>query len=186
MNVNVQKSILALGLSLGLATAAQAVVVSGTYAYTATGLPTDPIVGVVRFSFDNSANFFNAANGAMANGVPVQVSISGPNLPGTWTPVLTFIRNGVVAGNPVADLMAIGHSLNGTVTAMGTDDWRVAFNTISTAPSFREFTYTRANAPGVQFQTFAGSVSAVPEPATAASLAAGLALVMLARRRRTR
>lgn len=186
MRFSVQKSVLAASLALGMTTAAQAVIVSGSYSYTATGLPTDPIVGVVHFSFDNSANFFNAANGAVVNGAPVQVSVSGPNLPGTWTPVLTFIRSGVIAGNPVADLMSIGHSLNGTQTVAGTDDWRIAFNTISTAPSFREFTYTRANTPGVQFQTFSGSVSAVPEPATAASLAAGLALLLLARVRRAR
>lgn len=182
MKTRVSKSVAAAALALAAASGAQAAIVSGSYAFTATGLPTSPVVGVVSFSFDNTANFFNAANGATANGSAVQVSFSGLNLPGSWTPVLTFILSGNIGGNSVADLMSIGHSLNGTATTMGTDDWRIAFNSISTAPRFREFTYTQTSAPGAQFQTFAGAVTAVPEPATAALTGLGLVLLVAARR----
>lgn len=184
MRTIVMKSIAAALIALVGAGSAQAVVVSGSFSFTATGLPISPIVGTVSYSFDNTAGFFNAANGATANGSPVQVSFTGlNNLPGSWTPVLTYVLSGNIGGNPVADLMSIGHTLNGTATTMGTDDWRIAFNTISTAPGFREFTYTQASAPGAQFQTFAGSVTAVPEPTTAAFMGLGLAVLLAARRR---
>ncbi len=186
MKTTTSKFIVAAIVALSAAGAAQAALVSGTYSFTATGLPTNPIVGVVSFSFDNTATFFSAANGSTANGSPVQVSVSGLNLPGSWTPVLTFILAGNVGGNPVTDLMSIGHSLNGTATTMGTDDWRIAFNTISTVPSFREFTYTQASAPGVQFQTFVGHVTAVPEPSTVACMGLGLAALLAVRRRHRR
>lgn len=172
----------ALACALLAGPAAQAAIVSGTWSFEAVGLPLDPIVGSVSFSFDNSASFFNAVDGATANGAPVEVHVDGLNLPGGWTPVLTFIKSGVIGGVPVEDLMSIGHVLNGTQTFMGTDDWRIAFNRISTAPSFREFTYTSALSPGVQFQTFVGSVSAVPEPGTPALLALGLLSMLVARR----
>ena len=45
--------------------------------------------GIVTFSFDNSAPFFNAADGVTVNGVVVDVSVSGLSLPGAWVPVLT-------------------------------------------------------------------------------------------------
>ena len=167
-------------------TAAQADIVSGSLSFTALGLPVDPIVGTVSFSFDNSAGFFNVADGGMANGAPVTVSFDGLSLPGGWTPVLTYVKSGVVGGVPVADLMSIGHLLNGTQTLPGTDDWRIAFNTVSTAASFREFTYTLASAPGLQFQTFNGSISVVPEPAPVWLLGLGLVPLLLAHRRAVR
>lgn len=173
---------MALACALLASSATQAAIVSGTWSFEAYGLPLDPIVGTVSFSFDNSASFFNAADGATANGAPVAVTVEGLSLPGSWTPVLTFIKSGVIGGAPVEDLMSIGHVLNGTQTFMGTDDWRIAFNRISTAPSFREFTFTSALSPGVQFQTFVGTASAVPEPGTSALLALGVMTLLAARR----
>jgi hypothetical protein len=150
--------------------AAWAEVVTGSLAFTATGFPdgapVDPVSGLVNFSFDNTATFFGAGNGSTQNNAAVHVSLSALNLPGSWTPVLTYVKSGVLGGSPVEDLMAIGHALDGTVVNAGNDDWRVAFSSISTNPSFREFTYGTAAAPGAIFMTFTGTASAVPEPAS--------------------
>jgi hypothetical protein len=113
--------------------AASASIISGPLSSTATnfgaGAPIDPVVGTVTFSFDSSANIFNATNGANANGAPVLVSFSGLNLPGTWTPVLSYFKNAVLGAVTLTDVMSIGHNANnGTATAPGTDDWRVAFS----------------------------------------------------------
>src|SRR5688572_10706592 len=78
--------------------AASASVITGSLAFTATGFPegapVDPVSGVVNYSFDNSASFLSAANGSTQNGAPVQVSVSGLNLPGSWTPALTYVKSG--------------------------------------------------------------------------------------------
>ena len=46
-------------------------------------------------------------------------------------------------------MLAIGHQLNGTVVNTNTDDWRVAFNTVSTNLTFREFAYASSSVSGV-------------------------------------
>jgi hypothetical protein len=162
--------------------AASAAVITSSLTFTATGFPggapVDPVSGLVNFSFDNSANFFNAANGSTQNNAPVQVSVSGLNLPGSWTPVMTYIKSGLIGTTPVEDLLSISHALDGTMVRAGNDDWRVAFDAISTGPSFREFTYARADAPGTLFMTFEGTASVVPEPTSLLLLSVmGLALV---------
>jgi len=174
---------------LTVPSAASSAVITGSLAFTATdfpgGTPVDPVSGLVNYSFDNSANFFNAANGATQNNAPVLVSVSGLNLPGSWTPALTYVKSGVVGGFPVTDLMAIGHALDGTVVNAGNDDWRVAFTPISTGPSFREFTYARADAPGAIFMTFTGTATVVPEPMTMTLMGIGLAALGVHRHRRS-
>jgi hypothetical protein len=162
---------------------ASAAVITGSLAFTATGFPggapIDPISGRVNFSFDNSANFRNAENGSTQNGAPVQISVSGLNLPGSWTPVMTYFKSGALPnGTPVEDLLSISHTLDGTIVNAGNDDWRVAFNSISTRPTFLEVTYARAAAPGAIFMTFTGAASAVPEPTSLVLLGlVGLPLV---------
>jgi MYXO-CTERM domain-containing protein len=173
---------------LAAPSAASAAIIAGSLAFTATsfpgGAPVDPISGRVNFSFDNSANFRNAENGSTQNGAPVHVSASGLNLPGSWTPVMTYFKSGTLPnGTPVEDLLSISHTLDGTIVNPGNDDWRVAFNTISTNPSFLEFTYARSTAPGTIFMTFTGTASAVPKPTSLALFIIGLAGLGVRRRR---
>ena len=157
--------------------AAGAAPISGSFSFVASGFgvdaPFDPVTGWVEYSFDNSAGFFNAADGAIVNGAPVHVRVSGLSLPGSWVPVLTF--------NPpfAPGILAVGHRLSGTVVNAGTDDWRVAVNDISTAPTFREFAYATSSTSRV-FVTNTGSIA--PEPGTLALF--GVGAIGLARKRR--
>lgn len=169
---------LALGLLAG-ASAAQAVVVSGQLAFSASGFaagaPTDPVTGSVSYSFDNAAPFFNQVDGALVSGYTVDVNLLGLNLPGTWVPVLTYIQS--------LDVLAIGNGPTTVVTA-GTDDWRFAVNNVSTIPTFREFVFANSSIAGATFVTTVGSVTPVPEPSSIALLSLGLVAMVLHRRRR--
>jgi hypothetical protein len=55
-------------LMLAGPTALSASIITGSLAFTASGFPegapVDPISGLVSYSFDNSANFFNAGDGS--------------------------------------------------------------------------------------------------------------------------
>lgn len=159
-------------------TIAHAVIVSGSLAFSATGLPAgapiNPVTGSVSYSFDNSAGFFNQPDGATVNGVVIDVNVLGISLPGTWVPVLTYIQN--------LDVLAIGHGPTTVVTA-GTDDWRFAVTNVSSNPVFREFVYSEATIADATFLTNTGTVAMIPEPATGALLALGLAALRLRRPR---
>lgn len=165
-------------------TQAFATLVTGTLSFQADdfpiGAPFAAASGTIAFSFDNAASFFGATDGSVQNGAQVHVAVSGISLPGDWTPVLTYIQSGSIGGQPVADLLAIGHALAGTAVDAGTDDWRLALDTVSSSPSFREFTYAVGSLPGGPFMSTGGTLAPVPEPWSGALMAAGL--VVLARR----
>jgi hypothetical protein len=179
--------VLTVVLALGPMLPASAALVSGTLDFTATdyaaGAPYATVTGRVAYSFDNSAGFFNLADGQTANGVPVRVEILAVSLPGQWTPVLSYFTS--FNGNPV-DFFAIGHAPT-TFVAPATDDWRVAFDGTHVAvPTFREATYAVSSVADRIFMTTIGSVVAVPEPATWALLGGGLGLLAWRARRRTK
>jgi hypothetical protein len=184
MNLHSVGKILALAAILMCSAAPlRASIIAGSASFEAwgftAGAPTDPVFGSVFYSFDNAANFFNTPDGGTANGAPVHVSISSLGLPGSWVPVLTYVKSGILGGLPVSDVLAIGDVLNGTLVVAGTSDWRVAFNNASTAPTFREFTYSTAGAPTLYVST----TGVVPEPATLALFALGVVAFRLSRRR---
>lgn len=160
---------------------AGAATVTGQFDFQASGFPVDApfgtVNGTVAFSFDNAETFFGAADGSVHNGAPVHVSLGGLSLPGTWTPVLTYIKSGTVGGNPVSDLVSIGHALAGTGVNPGSDDWRLALNSASTQPAFREFTYAVASDPSRFFMTTTGQIAPVPEPGSLLLMATGLAVL---------
>ena len=167
------------------AAAVQATIITGTESFTASGFgagaPTDPVFGTVTYSFNNAANFQSVADGGTANGSPVHVSVSGLNLPGSWVPVLTYVHNGTLGGVSVSDVLGIGDILNGTLVLPSTNDWRVAFDNISTRPTFREFTYSTTASPTL----FVATTGSVPEPGTLGLLGLAFAGAAAARRRRS-
>lgn len=176
--------IAAAAMALAASNGATAAVISGSASFNAwgfgAGAPADPVNGTVSWSFDNSANIFNAADGTVANGVAVHVEILGVSLPGSWTPVLTYFKNAVVNGVPFVDVLAIGHSLNGTLVLPATNDWRIAFSDASGDLGFRELTYATSEKSGL----FMSTTGVVPEPASLGVLAAGLLAAGALKRRR--
>ncbi len=159
---------------------AQASPVSGSLRFIASGFPAgapnDPVTGAVHFSFDNAAQFFHQPDGAFVNGATIDIDLLELSLPGTWGPLVMTYLKGI-------DVLAIGYGAQ-TLIAPGTQDFLFAIGNVSTHPQFREFGYATAAIPGSDFRTRNGSVAVVPEPATLAIAAVGLAVIGGLRRRR--
>ncbi len=161
----------------------QASPVTGTLSFIASGFPAgapnDPVTGAVHFSFDNAAEFFNKSDGALVNNVTIDIDLLALSLPGAWGPLVMTYLNRV--GD--VDVLVIGQGPI-TLIAPGTQDFLIAISNVSTNPQFRRFAYASADIVGSNFVTLNGSVAVVPEPATLAIAAAGLAVIGGLRRRR--
>jgi len=103
-----------------LSAPAQATIISGSLAFTATpfmepGAPVDPVTGMVTFSFDNAASFANVTTG---------FSVTGLNIPGTLGPGMTYFKSD--------DILVIGDLLNGAASVTGgSNDWYLEIDHIS-------------------------------------------------------
>lgn len=142
--------------------------------------PVSPVIGFVHYRFDNSASFMFQANGALVNGVALEVSAWGLNIP--WSGVLSvsYLKAPPNLANAY-DTLAFSQ---GPTTAVdyGVDDWRLMVSNISTRPTFMQFWYSPQGEQIAYGQ--ASMVRAVPEPAAAGLLLAGLAGLATGMRRR--
>lgn len=105
--------------------------------------PVSPVTGFVHYRFDNSASFMFQADGAIVNGVELDVSAWGFNIP--WNGVLSvsYLK---APPNPlnVYDTLAFSQAPD-THVDWGVDDCRLMVSGISVNPAFLQFWYAPAN-----------------------------------------
>ena len=146
--------------------------------------PVSPVTGFVQYRFDNSAGFMHQADGAAVNGVALEVSAWGFNIPWSGVLAVSYLKT---PPNPlgVYDTLAFSQGPT-TVVDYGVDDWRLMVTSISTEPTFLQMWYS-PQGEQIAYGPASGIVQTVPEPATAALLLAswvGLATGLLRRGQR--
>ena len=163
---------LALGtiLALGLAAPAEAAIVSGSFAFEASGSPNGfpGFNGAFTITFDNRSSVVNSTIG---------ITLTGLSIPLGSAVGFTY--------SVVTDSLRVGGIENGTnTTAPGTADFTVLIESISTVPVFSTARYsTVANTAENSGDMLTGSVTRVPEPASLGLLVLGAAALAGIRRR---
>jgi hypothetical protein len=139
--------------------------------------PFDPVTGSISYTFDNSRDLYNVADG---------LTVTGLDEIGAGAPVMTY-RKGL-------DLLQVFVPLSGTSLTLGSPDWFMTILNASTAsptfPTIGGISY--AFIYGVEgnaetYYSYVGSLSpvAIPIPGVLSLLAlAGLGMLGVASRRR--
>jgi len=178
---------LAVGLLASMTTAANAVVISQTYAFTASGFtdygphvglpaPFDVVSGSFTLTFDTApGDQTDQSVGLVMNSLSMPVSDGSPNNPSDPTIGWTY--------RVTSDSLAIGGMYQGVGTlskgSFPNDDFYLSINDISTAPKFVNFSYASKTANAffkasdIAMTITSTSTSAAPEPASWALMLVG-------------